>query len=165
MAARVAVISDTHGDLRHVAEIKAQLGRVDWLLHAGDFIRDARPVAEQLGVPADRVRAVIGNCDYLLSEPLHDHIQIEGVRIFLTHGHLYGVKHTLDRIYYKAVEARARVAVFGHSHVALSAEDTGVLLLNPGSLSQPRLATARPSCALLEIDGDQVRSQILSVSG
>lgn len=165
MTLRVAVISDTHGDLHNLAGVREQLGQVDWLLHAGDFIRDARPVAERLGLPADRVRAVIGNCDYHLTEPVHDVVELGGVRILLTHGHLYGVKHTLDRIYYRAVEARVRVAVFGHSHVALCAEDSGVLLLNPGSLSSPRLPHAKPSCALLEISGGKVTAKILTTIG
>ncbi|HLN62988.1 MAG TPA: metallophosphoesterase [Symbiobacteriaceae bacterium] len=162
---RVAVISDTHGDLSRLDRARDLLGPVDWLIHAGDYYRDAQPVAERLGVPPERVRAVVGNCDYHLVEPALDLFEIEGVTVLLTHGHHYGVKHTLDRIYYKAREARVRVAVFGHSHVAVNAEDGGILLLNPGSLSQPRLAGDLPSCALLEVNGGLVTAKILSIGG
>jgi putative phosphoesterase len=162
---RVAVISDTHGDLHNLGKAKALLGSVDWLLHAGDYIRDAAPTARLLGVPPERVRAVVGNCDYHLIEPALEIIELEGVRLLLTHGHHFGVKHTLDRIYYKAVESKARVAVFGHSHVAISAEDSGVLLFNPGSLSQPRHPADPPSCGLLELSAGGVVSRILHLPG
>jgi uncharacterized protein len=162
---RVAVISDTHGDLYNLDQAKTLLGQVDWLLHAGDYIRDAAPAAQQLGVPPERVRAVVGNCDYHLVEPAIDLIEIEGVRILLTHGHHYGVKHTLDRIYYKARESKARVVVFGHSHVALSAEDSGILLFNPGSLSQPKQPGTPPSCGLLELEAGGVISRLVHLHG
>jgi uncharacterized protein len=162
---RVAVISDTHGDLSRLDQARTLLGPVDWLIHAGDYHRDAQPVAERLGVPAHRVRAVVGNCDYLMAEPALDLFEIEGVRMLLTHGHHYGVKHTLDRIFFKAQEARVQVAIFGHSHVAVNATDSGILLLNPGSLSQPRLPGDPPSCALLELQNGKAHAQILSIVG
>jgi putative phosphoesterase len=162
---RIAVFSDTHGSLLQLPLVRAQLGQVDWLLHAGDYHRDAAPLAAELGVPADRVRAVVGNCDYHMTDPTHALVEIGGVRILLTHGHLYGVKHTLDRIYYKAREAQVRVAVFGHSHVPVSIDDGGVLLLNPGSLTAPRVATDGPTCAILEIGEGQVRARILHGHG
>lgn len=163
---RVAVISDTHGDLGNLDRARELLGPVDWLIHAGDYLRDAAPCAARLGLAPDRVRAVVGNCDYHLFDPSLDQFELGGVKILLTHGHHYGVKHTVDRIYYKAREAGVRVAVFGHSHIAVRADDGGVLLFNPGSLSQPRLPTEGPSCGLLELEnGVLISARILHLQG
>ncbi|HYG56510.1 MAG TPA: metallophosphoesterase [Symbiobacteriaceae bacterium] len=162
---RIAVISDTHGHLENLSKVQAELGRVDWLIHAGDFLRDAAPLAKRLGLPSDRVRAVVGNCDYPITEPVQDLFELEGVRILLTHGHHFGVKHTLDRIYYRAQEARAAVVVFGHSHMAVNAPERGILLFNPGSLSTPRLPGEKPSCGLLELEGGKVAGRILKAIG
>ncbi|HYF91574.1 MAG TPA: metallophosphoesterase [Symbiobacteriaceae bacterium] len=163
---RVAVVSDTHGDLSRLGQVQQKLGKVDWLLHAGDFLRDAQPVARQLGVDPGRVRAVIGNCDHHLMEPLQDLFAIEGVSFLLVHGHYYGVKSSLDRMYYKALEAGVRVAVFGHSHVPVSRDEEGLLLFNPGSLSMPRIPKTPPTCGLLEIqDGAIIAARIVAAVG
>jgi len=164
--ARVAVVSDTHGDLSNLAHVREQLGQIDWLLHAGDLLRDAQPVARQLGVDPGRVRAVIGNCDHHLFEPVQDQFAIDGVSFYLTHGHHYGVKSSHDRIYNKARELGVRVAVFGHSHVPVCADEGGVLLFNPGSLSLPRIPRQPPTCGLLEIrDGAIISARIVAAHG
>jgi putative phosphoesterase len=154
---RVAVVSDTHGDLRHLDGVKQQLGQVDWLLHAGDHFADVSRVAAGLGVPIEQVRAVVGNCDFPASEPALEILELAGVRILLVHGHQFRVKSTVERILSRAQAEGARVAIFGHSHVALDVDAGGVLLFNPGSLSLPN-GSARPSCGLLELDAGAVLS-------
>ncbi len=153
---RVAVISDTHGDLRNVERIRPQLGAVDWLLHAGDFLRDTQRVASLLGVDQTRVCGVVGNCDFPVREPKQELVEIDGVKIWVVHGHQLSVKRTVDRVYFRARELGARVAVFGHSHLPVLADDGQVLLFNPGSLSAPRPPETRPSCGVLEIEGGRV---------
>lgn len=166
MMVRVAVLSDTHGDVSNLVAVREQLGKVDWLIHAGDFWHDAQPAANMLGVDLGRVRAVIGNCDQHLIEPLQDRFALGGVGFLLVHGHHDGVKYTHDRIYYRAKEAGARVAVFGHSHIPVCIDEGGVLLFNPGSLSLPRLHRQPPTCGLLELqDGVIITARILGVSG
>ncbi|MGE5673073.1 MAG: metallophosphoesterase [Mycobacterium leprae] len=162
---RVAVLSDTHGGLDNLHRLSALLGPVDWLLHAGDHMQDAQEIGSRLLVEPERVRAVVGNCDYPLREPVHQAFPIGDVTVYLTHGHLFGVKQGLERLYYKAKELSADVAIFGHTHVAYQAEWNGVLLLNPGSATAPRPYGQLPSCGLLEIEGREVRAQILSLPG
>lgn len=156
--ARIAVISDSHGTFRHLGKARAAYGKIDWLLHAGDHLQDAQRIAENLGVEPMRVRAVVGNCDQPISYPLEDVVEIEGVRLYLTHGHLFGVSQSLQRIRYRAQELEAQVAIFGHTHVALAEEVDGLLLFNPGSLIQSRSAEP-PSCGLLEVAGGTVTAR------
>ncbi|HEY3368131.1 MAG TPA: metallophosphoesterase [Symbiobacteriaceae bacterium] len=162
---RIGVVSDTHRDLRCLEQARQALGKIDWLLHAGDHFQDAPQVAKGLGMDPLRVRAVVGNCDHPVQEPVEELLEIDGVRIWLTHGHHFGVKHGYLRIYYKAKELGARVVVFGHSHLAVAEDDGQVLLFNPGSLSQPRLSYDLPSCGLLEIDNGSVTAHIFRLNG
>ena len=78
--------------------------------------------------------AVAGNCDSLpLPEELT--LDIEGVRIFLTHGHSYGVKKDLLSLSLRARELGCGLAFFGHTHCGEVIEEDGVTLVNPGSLA------------------------------
>jgi len=63
---------------------------------------------------------------------------VEGYKIFLTHGHLYGVKSGLQNLYYKSKEEGADIALFGHSHIAVNEEIGGIVFLNPGSIGDKR---------------------------
>ena len=66
---------------------------------------------------------------------LGDHLTLEldGVRIFVTHGHLYGVKRDLTALAGAAKDAGARLALFGHTHIQHLEERGGITLLNPGT--------------------------------
>ena len=44
--------------------------------------------------------------------------QDDGIKIFFTHGHKWGVKYSTDRLFYKAKEIGAQIALFGHTHTA-----------------------------------------------
>lgn len=151
---RVAVLSDTHGRLGPVRRLQEQVGPVDFLLHAGDFLADAATCAAIFGLPPDRVAAVAGNCDFPDQEPAEQVLELESVRVLLVHGHRHDAKRGPLRVYLRARELGCRVAVFGHSHVPRLEEYEGVLLLNPGSPSLPRLPGRPGSCAVLEVGSD-----------
>ncbi len=157
---RIAIISDTHGKFKNVGRARKELGgRLDWMLHAGDHIADAARVGVSLGVDPSRVRAVAGNCDYTTPKPEELLLEIEGVKLYLVHGHNHGVKAGLQRLYYRAQEVGARVVIFGHSHVPALVDLDGVMLFNPGSLSEPRRPGEPPSCGILEIENGEVRAR------
>lgn len=159
---RVAVFSDTHGHLAGLAEMRRRLGAVDLLLHAGDHFSDAPQVAAALGLHPAQVRAVLGNCDYGSHGPEEALFVLAGVRILLNHGHRLDVKRSLQRIFYRAQELQAQVAVFGHSHVPVNLSDNGILLFNPGSFSEPRVP-GPGTCGLLIIEGETVRAEHIPV--
>lgn len=157
------MVSDTHGRLAPLRALAPQVGEVDWLLHAGDHRSDVPGVARIFGLPPARCQAVVGNCDYPETEPLESVMELGGVRIWLTHGHKYGVKTSWQRIYYRAHELGARVAIFGHSHLPVNTEEGGLLLFNPGSPSFPRLNSSG-SCGILEIQDGQPNARHLFTS-
>ncbi|UTY31057.1 metallophosphoesterase [Treponema putidum] len=62
-------------------------------------------------------------------------------KILLTHGHEFYVDFELNTILNFAREKSCSVAVFGHTHVPLIKEVNGILLVNPGSASRPRMGS------------------------
>lgn len=75
---------------------------------------------------------VMGNCDRY-SKPLENVIEVNGLKAFITHGHKYNVKNSLDRIYYKTLEENCRIGIFGHTHQQFFADINGIALINPGA--------------------------------
>ena len=132
---KIGIMSDSHGDRRAIDRAVERAGKVDLWLHAGDCAPDAAYLAL---VSAVRVENVAGNTDWPDGKtPDEIVVEAEGHRIFLTHGHIYGVRSTLEMLVTAAKEAQADIAVYGHTHVAQ--EVTGdVHVLNPGSVARPR---------------------------
>ena len=74
-----------------------------------------------------------GNCDFGALEPLDGLAAFDGVVVFYTHGHMYGVKYDLDTLSDAAAARGANVALFGHTHVPVAEQRGDVFLFNPGS--------------------------------
>ena len=149
---KVGIMSDSHGNTMAIDAALRQAGRVDHWIHAGDCISDA----EYLQLASDTaVTMVAGNCDWPgTSVPGEALVELGGHRIFLTHGHLYGVRYTIEALQEAAAERGADVAVYGHTHVA-DITPGAVLVLNPGSVARPR-DEALGSFLLLELSEGQV---------
>ena len=75
-----------------------------------------------------------------------------GHRIFLAHGHRYGVHGGTWRIVEAAKELGADIAVYGHTHVPDYGKEEGVLVINPGSIAKPRQQGWRKTYAVMTID-------------
>ncbi|PPA71569.1 metallophosphoesterase [Jeotgalibacillus proteolyticus] len=150
---KILVVSDNHSDTERIVELKQRYeGEVDAMLHCGDSELPFNSKEMQNFV---KVR---GNCDFDSSYPEDEVINVQGTVILLTHGHLYGVKQSLDRIHYRAEEAQASIICFGHSH-SLGAEiKDGRLFINPGSILLPRDRT-EASYAIIEKNGEAVSVQ------
>ena len=60
------------------------------------------------------------------------------MRLFLTHGHLFGVKSGMSRLRLEANRVGANIALFGHTHRPFLEEDGGVWYMNPGAARSGR---------------------------
>ncbi len=128
---RLLVVSDTHGDRRALqAAIDAQ-PEASLLVHLGDGAADLAAIREFITV---RALQVSGNCDFSSPFPADAEFRFGGQLFFAAHGHHYGVKRDLYRFSCAARSRLARVALFGHTHQALTLYDDGLYLINPGSL-------------------------------
>lgn len=154
---KVLIISDTHGKIDNVKMILERtipLG-VGAILHCGDYASDARLLQKQY--PDIETHYVYGNCDIGFGGAYSETVEIEGVNFYMTHGHRYSVKWgEYDDLLIDTIAHGAQVAVCGHSHCAYIAWQEGILLLNPGSITQPRDGRY-PSYAIVEVETGQIR--------
>jgi hypothetical protein len=149
----VGVVADTHipdrTRLLNPKLIQAlEEHKVNLILHAGDIcvprvldeLREAAPVL-----------AVKGNRDILFGKdlPISRILEINGIKILLTHGHMGLTTYWLDKFQHLVIGYRlnrytrrlkkempgARVYIFGHSHRSEIIWKDDVLFFNPGSVS------------------------------
>src|SRR6266704_806161 len=150
---KILVISDTHGNVNRAFSAHDLSGPVDAVIHLGDGAADADLLREALDVP---VINVAGNCDPGSNAPRERVWECEGKRILLTHGDAYQVKSGLVRLLQRANEVEADAVLFGHTHQWLLENNEGMLLVNPGTLSN----TAQyHSYAILVITADGITSR------
>ena len=148
---KVLVISDTHGRTKYLEKILPLVQPIDQLLHLGDVGNDVDYIEVIAECPCC---FVAGNNDYYSDLPRERLIKLNGVSIFMTHGHYHYVNARKDFIKSAAVQRGADIALFGHTHVPYLVEQDGILVANPGSISLPRQADHYPTYLLLYIGED-----------
>ena len=152
---KIIVFSDSHGDVDHMIRA-VRLEKPDLCFYLGDGEYDLTRLQRRF--PTLPVNAVRGNCDLRSTLPRAISCAAGGLRIFATHGHLYGVKH--DPIFRElcraALEENADVVLFGHTHDPFRDRTMGMELLNPGSIGP----STRPSYGLILKDGDSFETAI-----
>ncbi|MGN1402513.1 MAG: metallophosphoesterase [Bacillus sp. (in: firmicutes)] len=156
----ILVVSDSHGQTEDLFMLQDKYRhKAEAMFHCGDS-------ELQKGHPAlEGFQYVRGNCDYDAAFPEHVNKEVGGYRFLMTHGHLYNIGMTLDRLSYKAEETGADIVLFGHSHRPGSMQDQkGVLYINPGSISLPRGRKEKSYC-LINIDGKQVSVRFFEPDG
>lgn len=160
MSPLAVVIADTHlpRRARELPEgLIPHLERADLILHAGDLIDPT--LLDDLAAYAP-VRAVRGNLDppeVRLPETVE--FEFGGVSIAMIHdsGPKRGRRNRMSRRF-----QRARVVVFGHSHIPWLEDGEGLLLLNPGS-PVDRRRQPEHTFALLWVEGGEVRAEVLAL--
>ena len=154
---KIIVISDSHGSTYNIKALFSMHKDADYYIHLGDGCEDFVRLCVERNLPYLAVR---GNCDVYSKLPLEESIQAEDKSIFITHGHLYGVKSSTERLMYAGVEREADIILFGHTHEGLceyvDEECFGrpFYLVNPGSIAQPMYGN--PTFALIEIRNSDV---------
>ena len=141
---RVAIISDTHGQLDpRIADAAA---RHDCVVHAGDV--GGEGVLKALRPKRSIVVAVRGNIDVASKWPASERPVLErlpsaaifhlpGGIIAVVHGHLAGrpdTRHERLRAYFP----EARMVVFGHSHRRCVDRGACPWVVNPGAAGRAR---------------------------
>ncbi len=155
----IVVVSDTHGRRDRLAEVMART-EAGVLLFLGDGLGDLTVVDESRVT----LRAVRGNCDWFRASDLPlSRVEIfGGVRIFMTHGHAFSVKSSIENAVAAAAAAEADVLLYGHTHLPFERTlavgyplpngevlQKPLLVVCPGSLGEP--ARGNPGFATLTI--------------
>ncbi|GAF64135.1 hypothetical protein BTS2_1027 [Bacillus sp. TS-2] len=154
------IMSDSHGwkeELSPVVQRHEQ--EVDYIIHCGDSeLYEDHPALEKMMV-------VKGNCDF--GEDFNEEIvkEIKGVSLFVTHGHLNQVKMTMTNLTYRAEEVGAQVTCFGHTHIATSFQENGVIYINPGSIRLPVRPKRTQTYVICEIEDNRVKVEFYNRVG
>lgn len=127
---KILVLSDSHGHFDKVLKIY-EIENPDIVIYTGDGLRD---IEELSYIYNSEFYIVNGNCDFFEKNyGLTKILNIENVKIFITHGHLYGVKTNLNNLKNMVQEVDARVGIFGHTHKEILENFDNFYLFNPGA--------------------------------
>ena len=122
---KLLVLSDSHGGRAAIERVLMKESKsIDALIFLGDGLRDLE-LALTL-YPKLRAYSVAGNCDYGALEPLDGLAAFDGVVVFYTHGHMYGVKYDLDTLADAAAARGAGVLRQPHTVKSLQPEKAPV---------------------------------------
>lgn len=130
---KILVLSDSHAALSFM-RLAMEKVKPDQVVHLGDHFEDGTAMAQEN--PHLRFHQVPGNCDRYGLGPGQVQIlcyDIGGVRFYMTHGHLHGVKSGLERLLEDAKKNGAQAVLYGHTHRALCACIDDMWVMNPGS--------------------------------
>ena len=130
---RILVVSDSHGSAYGLRRAIMAQPKAEVVIHLGDGEDDVARVKHQF--PEKMFLSVRGNCDMGSQLPPAGEFTAEGVKIFYTHGHLYGVKSGQYTIVCAAREKGAQVLLYGHTHNAFTDYEDGLYMMNPGSVN------------------------------
>ncbi|MBU2044472.1 MAG: metallophosphoesterase [Candidatus Omnitrophica bacterium] len=163
---RILVISDTHIPVAALSLppiVLQEAKKADCCFHAGDFIEYS---LFQTLCSLTKTYAVCGNmdCQQLRNElPEEMVVQLEGVKIALTHGagHPANLLNYIQNKFASRME-EIDIFVFGHSHCATDKESGGKIYFNPGSATD-KVFTACRSYGILDISGRSITRSILKI--
>lgn len=147
---KILVFSDSHGDDTHLRLALSVHPDAAAVIHLGDGASEAARLAESDRRPWHIVR---GNCDIGGDHPRKAIVTLGGKRLYLTHGANERVKYGLLNLSCAAAEAEVDAALYGHTHIAATDFDRGILLFNPGSI-------AAGSYGVLTIDNGGIYSSL-----
>lgn len=136
MSVKILVLSDSHGKKLIVQRICDMHKDADYIIHAGDGVSDTSFIK---GMKAKIVR-VSGNCDFsAIGIEDEERITVDGLKIFVCHGDMQGVKSSLVGLQRVAKVSHTDIVVFGHTHTPteehiLREDGTYLHLFNPGAV-------------------------------
>ncbi len=154
MKKKVVIISDTHGLIDYMDDIFENEGNIDCLIHLGDYYGDIGLIENKY--KNLKTYYIMGNHDMEWMEPKEAIFDIYGVKIFATHGHLYNIKLGVDKLVEKAKSVGADIVLYGHNHIQKCIYQDGIIVINPGSISEPREDNCLFSYTILEITKDEI---------
>lgn len=156
----IILFSDSHGNSTNMRLVMDRLGKsAQYVIFMGDGIEDFSCLIKDF--PEPEYIAVSGNCDFCSDGELQRIVNIEGFKFLISHGHRHGVKTSLAGLKKAALDVGANVCLFGHTHMQLVKSEHGILFMNPGSITKPRVG--EPSFGVINIKDGVITASTLSV--
>ncbi len=152
---KIVILSDTHGNKKAIMNIAEIMAESDFVIHLGDHYGDMDVFEPMLGSKLYRVH---GNCDFgALKEIV---LEIEGRKLFITHGDLYGVRYGTEKIVEKAKSEGCDTVLYGHTHQFEQKEESGITVINPGCMTS---TAAEMTFCYAVINGDKITAVIRNI--
>lgn len=148
----IAVCNDAHGARGNMDDLLDALPEIDALCFLGDMDKDAEYLDWGLREkqPGAAFHAVAGNNDPFSHRARAMELTFGGIPVFITHGHMYSGIRSSRRVLAAAMQSmRARLVLYGHTHIRQDETIGGIRLINPGALM-------RGEWALLRFENDTV---------
>lgn len=145
---KLVVFSDAHGNKEVIKRVIEFNPDADYVISLGDselphsFLLDLDIVAIKGNYPRD---------GGFVFESI---LEVEDKRLFLTHGHKFGVSKNMIKLLAKGMETEVDVVLYGHTHIPKFDNVAGVFYMNPGSIYSPRSETPA-SYLILNIEKDK----------
>lgn len=146
---KVLIVSDTHkshGNLRKAIEDSSP---IDMLIHLGDVEGGEDDIRALAGCP---VHILGGNNDFFSELPREEEFFVDGLHLFITHGHNYFVTMGEEDLIREARGRGADIVMYGHTHKPSYTKTEDLIIVNPGSIAYPRQSGGKGSYMLMEID-------------
>ena len=156
---KVLIVSDTHRNEDNLIEVLDKEKNLDLLIHCGDVEGAEDEIEHYAGC---KTVLVAGNNDFFSRLPREAELQVEGMKVWVTHGHNYYVNANPEYIRKEARIRNIDVVLYGHTHRPVIEKTEDLIVINPGSLTYPRQEGRRPSYAVLElVERDVQRLEIV----
>jgi len=154
---KIIVFSDSHKDLVPMVDV-VKMVKPDMIIHLGDHIYDAVDLERQfMDIPMEFVK---GNCDLDSSVSSYKLISVEGKKIFITHGDIFGVRNGTSELVSEGKKRGADLILFGHTHHPVVKKKKGITLMNPGRIGRWARGFWQPSFGVIEL-GESIKCYTL----
>lgn len=141
MSKKILVLSDSHGHMGLISDVlKIELEGVHTVVHLGDFWFDMKPFIKDIKNRGIEVVIVRGNVDLMREDkttqfiPEIEFLNIMNKKVMCTHGHLFEVHNSLEKLKVACLSNGANIVLFGHTHQPLAKQIDGIFFFNPGAL-------------------------------
>ena len=166
---KLLVISDSHG---HISALTAVFkwakdlippnGTICACAFLGDGFSDLQKAAEAAEFYSDW-KLVRGNNDYGIQLPEAAVFDFADHRFFICHGNRHGIYGGYHILQAAAKNNNADAALFGHSHVPFYKNSDGILIINPGSVGQPRNRTGATFAVIECPEGEPLKVEYFGI--
>lgn len=145
---RILIVSDTHRKHGNLEAVLEKEGPIDLFIHAGD-VEEEYDIDAMIECPK---HIVAGNNDYFTYLPKEKEFCIGKYKVFLTHGHNYRLYAGTQYLEQAARQRKVDIVIYGHTHRPNIEYKDGLILINPGSISEPRQMGRDATYIMAEVD-------------
>lgn len=145
---KILLVSDTHGKEGALKEA-LKIEKPDFLCHMGDVEGSEDYIREIAHCP---IAMVAGNNDFFSDLNEEVMFELQGFKIWMTHGHYYYIGLGTERLKEEGRAKGADIVLYGHTHRPCLEIYHDIILANPGSLVYPRQENRKPSYMVLSLE-------------